>query len=338
VARGNRLLWITSVAAAALAGSPDPGIARQSQAAVETPRQPAQSPKETRLARGKYLVEHVGICLYCHSEIDWKAPGFPQIEGAKGGGAVFPDKSVPGLVVSRNITPQALGDCTDEQIARAIREGSGCDGTRLFPVMPYHFFRAMSDDDVAAVVAYVRALPPVKRELPANKIPDEVWASLPPPESITAPVVAPARSDKAAYGRYLTTIGLCVECHTPVDQRGAPIPGLTFAGGRVFDGPWGRVAGANLTPDPSGIPYYDEALFRQVLHTCKVKARELNHIMPCEYFKGLTDEDVSAIFAFLRTLPPVAHDVSNIDDPTPCRRCGQPHGLGERNEPVPPAP
>jgi mono/diheme cytochrome c family protein len=255
----------------------------------------------------------------------------------RGGGAVFPDKAVPGLVVSRNITPQALGDCKDEQIIRAIREGVGCDGTTLFPVMPYHFFRAMSDDDAAAVVAFVRALPAVKHDLPKNRIPDEVWASLPPPEPITGPVAAPPRSDKEAYGRYLATIGLCVECHTPVDQRGAPIPGLAFAGGRILDGPWGRVAGANLTPDPSGVPYYDEALFKTVLHTCKVGARELNPIMPCEYFKGLTDEDVSAIFAFLRGLPPVAHNVGNVDAPTPCPRCGQPHGLGDRNEPAPPA-
>ena len=83
--------------------------------------------------------------------------------------------------------------------------------------------------------------------------------------------------------------------------------------------------------------YFDEALFRDALHTCKVKSRELNHIMPCEYYKGLADEDVSAIFAFLRSLPPVAHDVSNVDDSTPCPRCGQPHGLGERNEPMPAA-
>lgn len=60
--------------------------------------------------------------------------------------------------------------------------------------------------------------------------------------------------------------------------------------------------------------------------------------MPCEYFKGLTDEDVSALFAFLRTLPPAAHNVTNTDAPTPCPRCGQPHGLGERNRPAPAVP
>lgn len=335
MAKVDRLLRVGALAV--FAGTPGPAMAQQPGSAAPVSR-PAAAQKEARLARGRYLVEHVGICLLCHSEVDWKAKGFPPVAGTEGGGAVFPDKAVPGRVVSRNITPHAIGDCTDQQITRAIREGLGCDGSTLFPVMPYHFYRTMSDDDVAAVVAYVRALKPVTRALPKNDIPEPVMASLPAPEPITQPVIAPPRADKAAYGRYLATIGLCVECHTPVDQQGAPLPGLAFAGGRILEGPWGRVASANLTTDASGIPYYDEALFRSVLHTCKVKARELNHIMPCEYYKGLTDADVSAIFAFLRTLPSVAHDVSNIDAPTPCPRCGQPHGLGERNEKTPPRP
>jgi hypothetical protein len=338
VSRVDRFVRIASVAVAVLGGTPDPGMAQQSKAAADATRQAAPAPKETRLARGKYLVEHVGICLYCHSEIDWKASGFPQVKGTRGGGAVFPDKAVPGLVVSRNITPQALGDCTDQQIARAMREGVGCDGTRLFPVMPYHFFHVMSDDDVAAVVAYLRNLEPLKNDLPKTKIPDEVWAAIPAMPPITEPVSAPARSDKVAYGRYLTNIGLCIECHTPVDRTGAPLPGLAYAGGRILDGPWGRVASANLTTDASGIPYYDEELFKSVLHTCKVQVRELNHIMPCEYFKGMTDEDMSAIFAFLQSLPPVAHNVSNVDEPTPCPICGQPHGLGDHNKPMPKSP
>lgn len=336
--RVDRFLGIALVAVAVVALNADQGSSQQSKTAAAASGPSVQAPKETRLARGKYLVEHVGICFYCHSQIDWKTPGYPQIDGTQGGGAVFPEKSVPGLAVARNITPQGIGDCTDAQVTRAIREGVGCDGTRLFPAMPYHFFRAMSDDDVAAVVSYLRTLPPVKSDLPKTEIPDEVWASIPPLPPITEPVSTPARSDKVAYGRYLTTVGLCVECHTPLDPRGAPIPGLEYAGGRILDGPWGRVASANLTPDPSGIPYYDEDLFRDVLHTCKVKARELNHLMPCEYFKGLTDEDVSAIFAFLRTLPPVAHNVSNIDDPTACPLCGQPHGLGDHNKPMPQTP
>lgn len=288
--------------------------------------------QEVKLARGEYLVNHVGICFYCHSEIDWQAPGFPQIAGTRGGGAVFPEEGVPGLAVSRNITPYTLGDCTDEEIARAIREGAGCDGTRLFPVMPYFFFNAMSDEDVLAVVAYLRTLEPIENELARTEIPEEVWATIPPAPPITEPVETPDPADEIAYGGYLATIGLCVECHTPLDPMGAPIQPLAFAGGRVLEGPWGRVATANLTSAPSGIPYYDEQTFREALRTCKVGARQLNHLMPCEFYKGMTDEDISAIFAFLKSLDPIEHSVSNVDDPTPCRRCGLSHGLGERNQ------
>ena len=62
------------------------------------------------------------------------------------------------------------------------------------------------------------------------------------------------------------------------------------------------------------------------------ECRELNRIMPCDYYERVTDDDLKAIFAFLRTLPPTDHLVSNTDPPTPCARCGGEHGLGEKNE------
>ena len=334
--RVGSVFVIGLIAIALLAGCQESGPAGE--AGGEAGGAPAAAPaEEARLARGEYLVNHVGICFYCHSERDWQTTGYPEVAGTRGGGAPFPDEGVPGVVVSRNITPYTLGDCTDEEIAKAIREGTGCDGTWLFPAMPYHFYRSMSDDDVAAVVSYLRTLEPIENELPPTEVPDEVWATIPDLPPISEPVTAPDPSNKVAYGGYLATIGLCVECHTPLTPQGAPIEELAFAGGRVFVGPWGTVASANLTPDPTGIPYYDEATFREVLRTCKVGARQLNYLMPCEFFKGLTDEDISALFAFLQSLPPVAHAVSNVDAATPCPRCGLPHGLGQRNQP-PPAP
>jgi hypothetical protein len=332
--RVERALRVAAVASIGLCGCQGSESVGASASAPGSPPEPTPSATELRLARGEYLVDHVGICLYCHSERDWTAPGFPEVANARGGGAVFPDEGVPGFVVSRNITPHALGDCTDEEIARAIREGMGCDGTRLFPAMPYHYFRAMADDDVAAVVAYLRTLEPIDNELPRTEVPEQVWATLPPHVPITEPVVAPDPSDPLAYGAYLATIGLCVECHTPIDAQGVPIGELGFGGGRIFVGPWGTVASANLTPAPSGIPHYDEALFRQVLRTCAVGARELNRLMPCEFYKGLSDADMSALFAYLQSLAPVDHSVSNVDEATPCARCGVPHGLGTRNAPL----
>ena len=106
---------------------------------------------------------------------------------------------------------------------------------------------------------------------------------------------------------------------------------MDFAGGLIFDGPWGRVASANITPDPSGISYYDAELFKLAFQTGNVKARPLNQIMPWHDYAGMTDEDVTAIFDYLKTLKPVRHRVDNTEPPTHCKLCGQTHGGGQQN-------
>jgi hypothetical protein len=106
---------------------------------------------------------------------------------------------------------------------------------------------------------------------------------------------------------------------------------MDFAGGFILEGPWGKVASANITPDPSGISYYKEALFVQTIRTGYVKARELNQIMPWWHYRNLTDDDLKAMFAYLRTLKPVKHRVDNTEPPTLCKLCGSRHGLGDRN-------
>jgi len=106
---------------------------------------------------------------------------------------------------------------------------------------------------------------------------------------------------------------------------------MEFSGGWVLKGPWGAPATANITPDASGISYYDEAMFVEVMHTGKVKARELNPLMPRIDFGKMTDEDLKAVFAYLKTLKPIQHRVDNTEPPTPCKKCGGMHGLGERN-------
>jgi hypothetical protein len=99
-------------------------------------------------------------------------------------------------------------------------------------------------------------------------------------------------------------------------KQGQPIAGLDWGGGFGFPGPWGFVASANITPDPSGIPFYDEALFQEVMHTGSVKARKLSPIMPVMVYRNLTDDDLKAMFAFLRTVKPVKHRVDNSAPPT----------------------
>ena len=108
--------------------------------------------------------------------------------------------------------------------------------------------------------------------------------------------------------------------------------GYDYAGGNLFeDGRGGTVTTANITPDQTGIPYYDEALFLQAMRTGHVKARALNPAMPWWIYRNMTDEDLKAAYAYLRTLKPVAHLIDNAEPPTFCKVCKQKHGLGEKN-------
>jgi hypothetical protein len=106
---------------------------------------------------------------------------------------------------------------------------------------------------------------------------------------------------------------------------------MDFAGGFPFTGSWGTIASANITPDSSGIPYYDGARFLNVMRTGQVGARELSPIMPMMVYKNLTDDDLKAIFTFLRTKTPVKHLVDNSEAPTECKFCKQKHGGGSEN-------
>ena len=285
-----------------------------------------------RLERGRYIVEGPAHCFECHSEIDWDKPGAQPKAGKKGGGMNFTAYGIPWLIAP-NITPDAetgAGTWTDEQLARAIREGIGRDGRRLYPVMPYEYFREMSDEDLASVVVYLRSIEPVRNALPTTSIPEPVKPTVPPHEPVIEPVLPPDVSNPVSRGKYLVALASCSSCHTPVKQ-GVPNTELSFAGGMSFKGPWGAVNSANITPDASGISYYDEALFITTLRTGHVGARQLKSIMPWGYFRNMTDDDLKAIFAYLRTLPPIQHRVDNTETPTSCPRCGGKHGYGDRN-------
>jgi mono/diheme cytochrome c family protein len=289
-----------------------------------------------RLARGQYLVEHVAECMGCHAEHDWRAHDAPQLPNTKGAGQDMNVlKGLPGKVYAPNITPDGetgAGRWSDDQLARAIREGISHDGRAMFPFMPYPDFRAMSDEDLAAVIVYVRSLAPVRRQHPRTELIFPVnYLIRGAPEPLEAPVAEPDSSTPEKLGHYLVTIGGCTTCHTPQDAHGQRIAGLEFAGGFVLDGPWGRIASSNLTPDPSGIPYYDQALFTEAIRTGYVKARKLNQIMPWHAYRGMTDEDLAAMFAYVKTFRPVRHHVDNSEPPVLCRVCGQIHGGGDRN-------
>ncbi|HEY6045868.1 MAG TPA: c-type cytochrome [Pyrinomonadaceae bacterium] len=286
-----------------------------------------------RMARGKYLVESVQGCFGCHSEVDWSRPGAPPIAGREGSGHSWADQDMPWLVAP-NITPDketGAGNWSDDTLARAIREGIGHDGRALFPIMPYMNYRRMSDEDLASIIVYMRSIPPVRNQLPTTKMPFPLnFFMQNVPQPVTSPVSEPDMSTAVARGTYLTSMASCSDCHT-IQIKGQPIAGMDFAGGFILKEPNGSVAAANITPDASGISFYDEAMFIRAMREGKVGARSLHASMPWIYFRGMTDDDLKSIFAFLRTLKPVRHRVDNAEAASPCKLCWQNHGLGSSN-------
>ncbi len=286
-----------------------------------------------RLARGDYLVNHVADCMGCHSPHDWTAHDAPVLPGMLGAGQDMTFlKGLPGKVYAPNITPDpetGVGNWTDDELARAIREGIGHDGRALFSFMPYPYFRSLSDEDLASIVVYLRSLPAVRNQLPPTELIFPVkYLIRSAPVPLDAPVPEPDLSTPEKRGKYLVTIAHCEDCHTPQDAHGQPLPGMAFAGGLILDGPWGRVASSNITPGPTGI---DGAIFMQALLTGYVGQRKLNQIMPWHAFRGMTSEDIAAMFAYMKTIRPVQHHVDNTLPPTYCKLCLQMHGGGDQN-------
>jgi len=287
---------------------------------------------QTRLTRGKYLVDAVAGCFGCHSDADWSRPGAPPVAGREGAGHIWSDQDLPWLVAP-NITPDketGAGNWSDDTLARAIREGIGHDGRTLFPMMPYQSYREMSDEDLASIIVYLRTVPAVRNQLPTTKMPyplNFLIQSVPQPINSVPP---PDQSTPVKRGRYLIKMAACADCHTP-QENGQPIPGMDFAGGFRLHEPKGDVVSANITPAPSGIAYYNAATFIQALRMGKVGARPLRSSMPWYYYGKIADEDLESMFDYLQTLKPVKHQLDNIEAPTYCRLCKQRHGFGATN-------
>ena len=294
---------------------------RQDRDAVSFERTPE------RLARGRYLTWGPPHCVRCHSELLTDVPGTPPKPGREFAGF----QNAAGRV-SPNLTPDAetgAGAWTDAELVRAIRQGIGHDGRRLSPPMPWNLLSVLSDEDVKSIVVYLRSLPVVRNPLPPNVEPrieeliqDRV--TLAPP---VAPAISEFKDDLVRRGAYLARIGDCVNCHTPFDGQGHRMVSYRFGGGRGDAG-----VAANLTSDPSGLAYYDADVFIQAMRTGKVGGvRAINDRMPWWYVGHLTDDDLRAVFAYLRTVPPVSHRVNTFDEETLCPICGEKHGLGSLN-------
>lgn len=286
---------------------------------------PAQRPPSTekieitpaRVERGKYLAHHVLDCVGCHGRRDWTLYAAPlKGQPGVGGECLTKEQGAPGLLCSTNITPDpetGLGEWTDGEILRAIREGVGRRGNALFPLMPSDDYRFISDEDARSIVAYLRTMKPVRNAPPRTDLdfPVSYYVNK-MPKPLDGPVPEPDRSDPVRYGEYLTEIAGCKFCHSTMDQNHGYLPGKLFAGDHKIRGQWGLAIGTNLTPHETGIGNLSKEQFIGIFRSFSDPSQAAplnggkNTPMPWYAYAGMTDEDLGAIYDYLRTLPPVA--------------------------------
>ncbi|HEX8173100.1 MAG TPA: c-type cytochrome [Thermoanaerobaculia bacterium] len=265
-------------------------------------------PADAQVARGEYLVRNVAVCGGCHSS-DLKNP-----DGPLAGGREFRQWRL-GTARASNLTNDdatGLGTWSEDEIVRALRTGVRKDGRLLAPVMPYGWFNRMSDDDARAIARYLKSLPPQSNAVRQHfnliyKIGKALF--LRPKPAISAS--APPRAATAEYGAYLSQhAGLCAECHTPRTAiRAEPKMQMLFAGATVKDFPANP---SNLTPDEqTGIGRWSEDDFVKAIRTgVTPEGEQLHPFMPWHQNGRMTDDDLRAIYRFLRTVPPRRHEVA----------------------------
>jgi mono/diheme cytochrome c family protein len=243
----------------------------------------------------------VVACGNCHIPRDDKG----QLQRDKGlsGGLLLdiaPFKAYPA-----NLTPDpatGIGKWTDAQLAKAIREGVRPDKSVIGPPMPVEYYRHLADADLAAIIAYLRAQPAVSNVVPRSTYRIPLPPSYGPP---VGKVKAPAPRDKVKYGQYLVEIGHCMECHTPRNEKGEILRAQLGAGGQVIEGPWGKSVSRNLTP--TGLKDWTDAqIAKAIREGVDRNGQPYRPPMGFEFYKHISDADIAAIVAYLRTLKPQA--------------------------------
>jgi mono/diheme cytochrome c family protein len=273
----------------------------------------AQTDNKELVAKGQYIFSVAGGCA-CHSD--------PK--GAQhAGGRAFP--VLFGTVYSTNLTGDketGLGGWTDQQIADAITKGVGRDGSRSLPVMPYGPYSGMAQDDLKALIAFLRTLKPVRKPTP------ELQTSVPLLRSVAAEgwlnafgqfFTSPATAPKSGIerGKYLTEhVAICGDCHTPRSSIGVPNRSMYMAGAAKDIGPLGERV-PNTTPDKeTGIGTWKREEIADLL-IIGTKP-DLDYVRGLMYdviqgtshgYRNMSREDALAIADYLKSIPAIKNKV-----------------------------
>jgi mono/diheme cytochrome c family protein len=241
--------------------------------------------------RGKHLVVNLLACVSCHGD-------------TMSGGIVADDPAL-GRAVAPNLTTGQGGiggQRTDTDLVRAIRHGVKPDGTSMF-VMPVNDYVALNERDMAAIIAYLRSLPPVDSQLPqsqlgplgrvliATGLADLLSAeSVPQTGGFSAEIPA---GPTIEYGGYLARTSGCMGCH-----------GATLSGGPIPGTPPDFPTPPNITPASAIQGWTDAELAAAIRQGMRPGGSMIDPFMPYEYYAAMTDEEVAAIIAYVRSVPP----------------------------------
>ncbi len=266
------------------------------------------------IATGRYLAYGPAHCAYCHTTAE-TAPALDRGEQPPlSGGFIF--QIPPGTFRTPNLTPDretGIGAVTDGQLARMLRYGVRRDGRAAVPFMNFHL---LSDADIRALISFLRSQPPVSHRVPPHDLDflgKAVMAFVMKPigPSNPPPAESPPAGTTVERGAYLVTaVAECADCHTERSMVDGHFTGARLAGGNAFEvtgKPDEVVVPPNLTPDPKTgrIASWTEDQF---LARFRQGTLIPGTAMPWNAFARMTDDDLRAIYRYLRTVTPVQHD------------------------------
>ncbi|MEO8277629.1 MAG: c-type cytochrome [Thermoanaerobaculia bacterium] len=262
------------------------------------------------IEHGRRLFYGQAACAYCHVPRD----GWARLDAGEmvppSGAHRFP---LPfGPVYSANLTSDVatgIGGRTDAELARTIRNGVRANGRAIIPLMDYP---GMSDDELVAVISYIRTLPPVVNQVPEHELNMlgkalMAFAIGPQKAETPPPAVAPASAPTIERGKYLVLSNtLCADCHTKHsnEEKGK------LAGGDPMEAaldPKHLYVPPNLTPDPATghITGWTEETFLARFRAGPVYK---DGVMPWGAYGRMSDDDIRAIYRYLKSLPPIVND------------------------------
>jgi mono/diheme cytochrome c family protein len=265
------------------------------------------------IARGKQLVFGAAHCANCHASPEMDEAINAGLELPLSGGRVF--KIPIGELYAPNLTPDSTGiaNKTDGEIARALRFGVRADQTALIDFMPFH---NASDDDLKAIISYLRQQKPVRHEVPKNSmniLGKALKSFVIKPVGPTAqPPLSVKPDSSVAYGRYIAnSVANCRGCHTNRDMMTGAFIGPDFAGGfkmeTATDSGKFYITSPNLTPHKTGrISSWTE---EQFIARFRMKKLIPQSHMPWGPFSGMSNLELKAIYRYLQTVKPVENTV-----------------------------